>query len=445
MIVLGQSDGFNSRKLVSNQDSSLSSPPPADKKPNLSSVEAPKANESPDKSPSNVESKDLNDTNTKKSSENSGDLELDQGKNQDGIESKTFATKSCKGLPVCSDQGKSMIACIQDFVNGSNKLSLVVQNEKDVDLKVNITFGTSVNNNLLPFKIPAHGTTEVNITFSGDKSNKVILYAGNGVCELQISQPLTTLVNSPSKPKDASNPVDTPAKPKDANNPVESPTKPKEGNIPSKSKDVNTPSKSKDVNDLPKSKDVDDPSKSKSKDIDNPSKTKEVNDPSKLKDNEDPSKSKSKDVEDPSKSKSKDVDDLSKSKDTSVDTSVSQNNFLDQLTFYSKQVTPIYGAYLAFLVTLIIGGSWALCTFRKRRTGKGVPYQELEMGPTEPSNAGDVETAEGWDHDWNDDDWDDEDKAIKSPGGGVQTKSISSNGLTSRATKKDGWDADWDD
>ncbi|KAI3819133.1 hypothetical protein L1987_12957 [Smallanthus sonchifolius] len=432
MIVLGQSDGSNSRKSVANQDSSSSSPPPVDKKPNLSSVEAPKSNESPNKSPSNVESKGLNDTNTKKSSENSGDLELDQGKNQDGKESKTFATESCKGLPVCSDQGKSMIACIQDFVNGSNKLSLVVQNEKDVDLKVNITFGTSVNNNLSPYKIPARGTKEVNITFSGDKSNKVILNAGNGDCELQISQPMTTPVNSPSKPKDASNPV-------------ESPTKPKEGNSPSKSKDVNTPSKSKDVNDLPKSKDVDDPSKSKSKDVDDPSKSKEVNDPSKLKDNDDPSKSKSKDVDDPSKSKSKDVDDPSKSKDTSVDTPISQNNFLDQLTFYSKQVTPIYGAYLAFLVTLIIGGSWALCTFRKRRAGKGVPYQELEMGPTEPSNAGDVETAEGWDHDWDDDDWDDEDKAIRSPGGGVQTKSISSNGLTSRATKKDGWDADWDD
>ncbi|KAK9070004.1 hypothetical protein SSX86_010402 [Deinandra increscens subsp. villosa] len=479
MIFFGQSNAFDYRKLVekldpngssnANQvsdlymlDSPSASPPPDDKKPGLSSVKAPKSNDSSNTTPSNVESKGLNNANTNRSSENSSDLELNQGKNQDGKDSKTFAGQSCKGLPICSDHEKTMIACIQDFLNifaGSDNLSLVVQNEKDVDLKVNITFGTTLNNSLPPFKIPAHGTKEVNITLSGDKSNKVILNAGNGDCELQISQPKTLVVNSPPKSEDLKNvsdPIDSPVKPKDVDNPVESPTKPKEEITPSKDTKLDSPSEPKKVDDPSKSKskdvenpskEVNDPSKSKSKDVVDPSKSKDVADPSKSKSTIDPSKSK--DVIDPSKSK--DANDPSKSKDTgppsnpqtSVDTPISQNNFLDQLTVYSKRVTPIYGAYLAFLVALIIGGSWALCTFRKRRSGNGVPYQELEMEPTEPSNTVDVETAEGWDHDW-DDDWD-EDEAIRSSGGGVVTKSISSNGLTSRATKKDGWDADWDD
>ncbi|PWA88098.1 hypothetical protein CTI12_AA109440 [Artemisia annua] len=377
-----------------------------------------------------------------------------------------------------------MIACVQDFDNGSKNLTLLVQNERDIDLKVNISFGKSTDNNLSEYKIPGHGTEKINITFPGDKSTKVILNAGNGDCELQIDRPKTTPVDTPSKsdpentvnPKDVNDPVDSPTKPNNVNNSTDnSPVKPKdvdgsskskEENDPSKAKEVEDPTKPKKSDDPSKSKDVDDPSKSKdqkdpskSKDINDPSKSKDVDDPSKSKDDTDPLKSKddidsskSKDVKDPSKSK--DVDDPSKSKDentplpkptpTNVDTPISQNNILDQLTFYSKQVTPVYGAYFAFLIALIIGASWALCSFRKRRSDNGVPYQELEMALPESSNAADVETAGGWDQDWDDDDWD-EDKAIRSPGGRGQTKSISSNGLTSRATKKDGWDADWDD
>ncbi|XP_071739073.1 uncharacterized protein [Rutidosis leptorrhynchoides] len=259
---------------------------------------------------------------------------------------------------------------------GSNKLTLV-QNEQDIDLKVNISIGTSTENNLPPFEIHGHGMEKVNIALSGDKSTKVTLDAGNGGCELR----------------------------------------------PEKSKEENDP---KDVNDSSKSKDG-------SKDVEDPSKSKEVNDPSKLKE-----------VDDPSKSIDK-TDPLPKP--TIFDTPISQINILDQLMFYSKQVTPIFGAYFAFLVTLIIGASWALCSFRKRRTDNGVPYQELEMGLPESSNEVNVETGvEGWDQDWDDDDDWDEDKAIKSPaGGGIHSKSISSNGLTSRPTKKDDWDANWDD
>ncbi|KAL8224748.1 hypothetical protein R6Q57_017305 [Mikania cordata] len=423
IIGFDQSDAFNSRKLVTtpdpngssnaNQNSASSSPPPPDKTPNPASVEAPKPKDTSIKNPSDMESKGLNDAHTNKGSENSINKKPDTGKNQDGKESDLFASKNCKRNQICNDQGKTIMACAQDYDNGSNNLTLIVQNKQDGDLKVNITFGTSINNNLPIFELLAHATKKVNITLPGDKSHKVILNAGNGDCELQIGQP--SPVNSPSKSehlentsnlKDGNNPADSPAKPKDAKNPADSSAEPKDVKNP-----ADSPAKPKDL----------------SNSADSPPKPKDVNN--------DPSKSK--DVAD--LSKSKDVDDLSKSTPISVEIPASKNNFFEQLTFYSKQVTPMHGAYLAFLVALVIGGSWALCSFRKRRTDGGVPYQELEMGPTESSNAVDVENAEGWDQDWDDDDWD-EDKAIRSPGG----NRISSNGLTSRATNKDGWDADWD-
>ncbi|CAK9144464.1 unnamed protein product [Ilex paraguariensis] len=119
-----------------------------------------------------------------------------------------------------------------------------------------------------------------------------------------------------------------------------------------------------------------------------------------------------------------------------------KREFFKKISFYSKQITPIYGAYFLLLVTLIFGGAWACCNLRKRRRLGGVAYQELEMGLPESASAVNVDTAEGWDQDW-DDDWD-EDKAVKSPGG-HHVGSISANGLTSRSSRKDGWENDWDD
>lgn len=101
---------------------------------------------------------------------------------------------------------------------------------------------------------------------------------------------------------------------------------------------------------------------------------KDVDDPLKLKE-----------ADDNPKSKSKDVDDPSKFSPTSINTPISKNNFLDQLNFYSKQVTPLHVAYLTFVVALVIGGSWALCSLRKRKTDGWVLYQELDMGPSESS------------------------------------------------------------
>ncbi|XP_009793753.1 uncharacterized protein [Nicotiana sylvestris] len=125
-----------------------------------------------------------------------------------------------------------------------------------------------------------------------------------------------------------------------------------------------------------------------------------------------------------------------------LDRRVSMDNILQQVSLYSKRVTPVYGAYFLFLVTLLFGGTWACCKLRKKRHQDGVPYQELEMGVPESASATNVVTADGWDQDW-DDDWDEE-NAVKSPGGHTYG-TISANGLTSRSSKKDGWENDWDD
>ncbi|CAH9127407.1 unnamed protein product [Cuscuta epithymum] len=119
-------------------------------------------------------------------------------------------------------------------------------------------------------------------------------------------------------------------------------------------------------------------------------------------------------------------------------------NIVQQLSLYSKQVTPIYGAYFLFLVALVFGGTWAACKLRKKKQpgSGGVPYQELEMGLPESSAVIHVDnTAEGWDQVWDDDDWD-EDNAVNPH---HRLGNISANGLTARSAKKDGWDNDWDD
>lgn len=125
-----------------------------------------------------------------------------------------------------------------------------------------------------------------------------------------------------------------------------------------------------------------------------------------------------------------------------LDRRVSVDNILQQVSLYSKHVTPIHGAYFLFLVTLLFGGTWACCKLRKKRHQDGVVYQELEMGMPESASAANVVTADGWDQDW-DDDWDEE-NAVKSPGGHTYGN-ISANGLTSRSSKKDGWENNWDD
>ncbi|GMH26384.1 hypothetical protein Nepgr_028227 [Nepenthes gracilis] len=117
---------------------------------------------------------------------------------------------------------------------------------------------------------------------------------------------------------------------------------------------------------------------------------------------------------------------------------ISLGNFIKRLPSDLKLLTPIYGAYFLLAMTLIAGGVWACCKFRRRKRHGEIPYQELEMGM--PESSINAETAEGWDLGW-DDDWD-EDKAVKSPGPS-HPGSISANGLTSRSANRDGWE-NWD-
>lgn len=120
---------------------------------------------------------------------------------------------------------------------------------------------------------------------------------------------------------------------------------------------------------------------------------------------------------------------------------VSVDNIIQQVSFYSKQVNPIYLVYASFVLALLFGGTWACCKFSKRNQHQdGIPYQELEMGLPECASGANVGATESWDHDWDDDDdWD----AVKSPSGN-QVRSVSANGLSSRSPKKDGWE-DWED
>ncbi|XP_065853440.1 uncharacterized protein [Euphorbia lathyris] len=120
----------------------------------------------------------------------------------------------------------------------------------------------------------------------------------------------------------------------------------------------------------------------------------------------------------------------------------SKGNYFLYLPSYDKLVTPINGAYLLIVTVLIFGGMSICWLFRKKRRQDSIGYQELEMGLPESSLSNSVETAEGWDEGW-DDEWDEE-NAVKSPAGQHAT-GISANGLTSRSTKKDEWENDWDD
>lgn len=122
-----------------------------------------------------------------------------------------------------------------------------------------------------------------------------------------------------------------------------------------------------------------------------------------------------------------------------------QFNFYQQFPSYGTYATPINGAYLLIVISIVVGGTFACCKLRKTdRHLDGVPYQELEMGnSTIPVSTNvDVEAAEGWDQDW-DDDWDD-DKAVKSPGGN-RLNGKSTNGTISKSTDSNGWGNDWDD
>ncbi|XP_041024072.1 uncharacterized protein LOC121264834 isoform X1 [Juglans microcarpa x Juglans regia] len=85
----------------------------------------------------------------------------------------------------CNDRG-SMTACIKNYQRGSKELLVLVLNGGGSALKVNLT----VESNSTMLDIPKHHTERTNISLTDDKSSKLILNAGNGVCELPVGPPV---------------------------------------------------------------------------------------------------------------------------------------------------------------------------------------------------------------------------------------------------------------
>ncbi|MBA0629984.1 hypothetical protein Godav_002120 [Gossypium davidsonii] len=89
---------------------------------------------------------------------------------------------------------------------------------------------------------------------------------------------------------------------------------------------------------------------------------------------------------------------------------------------FPRHISPIY---LVILTGLIIGSTYAC--YKRSKRDDGIAYQQLEMGQpasSSPNNV-DVETAQGWEQDW-DGEWQE-----------VKSKLASVNGLSSRSAKRD--------
>ncbi|KAG2691137.1 hypothetical protein I3760_09G222500 [Carya illinoinensis] len=97
------------------------------------------------------------------------------------------STDKCKapGDVICNDHG-SMTACIKNYQRGSKELLVLVYNGGESDLKVNFT----VESKSKRLAIRKHHTERINISLTDDKSSKLILNAGNGVCELPVGPPV---------------------------------------------------------------------------------------------------------------------------------------------------------------------------------------------------------------------------------------------------------------
>ncbi|KAB2085796.1 hypothetical protein ES319_A05G423000v1 [Gossypium barbadense] len=89
---------------------------------------------------------------------------------------------------------------------------------------------------------------------------------------------------------------------------------------------------------------------------------------------------------------------------------------------FPRHISPIY---LLILTGLIIGSTYAF--YKRSKRDDGIAYQQLEMGQpasSSPNNV-DVETAQGWEQDW-EGEWRE-----------VKSKLASANGLSSRSAKRD--------
>ncbi|KAG6643578.1 hypothetical protein CIPAW_09G221500, partial [Carya illinoinensis] len=102
-------------------------------------------------------------------------------------DSQVPSTDKCKapGDVICNDHG-SMTACIKNYQRGSKELLVLVYNGGESDLKVKFT----VESKSKMLEIRKHHTEGTNISLTDDKSSKLILNAGNGVCELPVGPPV---------------------------------------------------------------------------------------------------------------------------------------------------------------------------------------------------------------------------------------------------------------
>ncbi|KMZ67333.1 hypothetical protein ZOSMA_26G00820 [Zostera marina] len=114
---------------------------------------------------------------------------------------------------------------------------------------------------------------------------------------------------------------------------------------------------------------------------------------------------------------------------------------------YTLQPSPIYFAYVFFLISLISVGACVCCRFCRgsRNTDVGIPYQQLEMEAlqtqTVTSLVSDIEAPSSQQHGWDqwEDDWEEEEEITSNP----QQKKPNEH-TTTNTTTKDGWE-DWDD
>ncbi|OMP02981.1 hypothetical protein COLO4_10690 [Corchorus olitorius] len=120
-----------------------------------------------------------------------------------------------------------------------------------------------------------------------------------------------------------------------------------------------------------------------------------------------------------------------------------QNSAEAYVTILSQTPTT---AFIFVVAVLILVSGWMWVSFRRRQLARsGLKYQKLDMelpisgkGKTEPDGKGKTEpdVEDGWDNSWADN-WDDE-EAPMTPSKPV-TPRLSSKGLASRRSSKEGW------
>eukprot|EP00262_Sarcandra_glabra_P007526 TRINITY_DN20394_c0_g1_i1.p1 TRINITY_DN20394_c0_g1~~TRINITY_DN20394_c0_g1_i1.p1 ORF type:complete len:383 (+),score=76.39 TRINITY_DN20394_c0_g1_i1:180-1328(+) len=112
-------------------------------------------------------------------------------------------------------------------------------------------------------------------------------------------------------------------------------------------------------------------------------------------------------------------------------------------SMYSNLITGTSAAYMFLTAVLLIGAIWACVRFWRYLRREGSRYQKvgLELSVSDGGKP-DSDTNDGWDNSWGDG-WDDEEAAPITPSKPVSK--LSSKGLASRRSNKEGWQSSWND